>query len=499
MDAFAIISILLVIWLARTLLPPRSHKGIETVGRSWKNALILDNPVSDLVEKGYRNIIKASQKPFLVRYWDKDYVILPLKYLIDVKHADKKHLSFNDSIPDVFFLNFWVGDLYQNDRMVYTVKKGLNPQLPEASDICLNEAAYAFEAEFGDCTEIKRFNAIQTLTNATIRAVTPVIVGEELARDEEFLKAANTYFQGNFLTGVILLKLPLGIFRAILGSPIAYFQRRNLRKIVGIVSPVVLKRIREKAQRIQKPRRIDGIEWTLKLAEQDQTDTEQSTLICTELIQSLWAAGASPAAIITQMVFHVLADPSYLEPMRKEVEDAVAKHGWSEKIINDLPLQDSFIREVNRFYPIFTLNCTRTVIHKPFKFCDGFTLPAGTRFAFPAGPSQLDPDHCDNPDQFDGFRFAKLTKAESRADDKVNTWAASHVGPANLTFGFGNHVCPGRFFAVRIMKIIFSKLIYEYDISWDRTEPGQPSVFKIEGLSTPNHLQAIFLEKRVLP
>ena len=57
--------------------------------------------------------------------------------------------------------------------------------------------------------------------------------------------------------------------------------------------------------------------------------------------------------IITQMLFHILNDPSYLELLRREAEDAIAKHGWSEKIINSLPLQDSFIREINRMYPIF--------------------------------------------------------------------------------------------------------------------------------------------------
>ena len=83
--------------------------------------------------------------------------------------ATVSKIPVEEADHQVFFLNFWVGDLYQNDRMVYTVKKGLNPQLrmkllstleryqadghiAEASDICLNEAAYAFEAEFGDCT-----------------------------------------------------------------------------------------------------------------------------------------------------------------------------------------------------------------------------------------------------------------------------------------------------------------------------------------------------------
>lgn len=245
----------------------------------------------------------------------------------------------------------------------------------EASDLCLSEAAYAFEADIGDCAgsllhiyirfesssltsaEKKQFNAIEVLTSVTIRVVACVIVGEELARDEEFLKAAGTYFQGNFLTGVILLKLPLAIFRNVLGGSIAYFQRQKLRKLISMVSPIIEKRIQQKAQGVEKSERIDGIEWTLKLSEEYPFASNESGPvwgISKELIQNLWAAGASPAAIITQMLFHILADPSYLEPMRKEVEDAVAKHGWSERIINDLPLQDSFIREVNRFYPIFT-------------------------------------------------------------------------------------------------------------------------------------------------
>ena len=250
-----------------------------------------------------------------------------------------------------------------------------NGRAAEASDLCLSEAAYAFEADIGDCAgslppryvlfesssltnvEKKQFNAVEVLTSVTIRVVACVIVGEELARDEEFLKVAKTYFKSNFLAGVILLKLPLGIFRNVLGGPIAYVQRQKLRKLISLVSPVIEKRMQEKAQGVEKSERMDGIEWTLKLSEEYPFESNESGPvwgISKELIQNLWAGGSSPAAVITQMLFHILEDPSYLEPMRKEVEAAVAKHGWSERIINDLPLQDSFIREVNRFYPIFT-------------------------------------------------------------------------------------------------------------------------------------------------
>lgn len=71
-------------------------------------------------------------------------------------------------------------------------------------------------------------------------------------------------------------------------------------------------------------------------------------------------------------------------------------------------------------------------MRKPFKFSDGLTLPVGSRIGFPAASSHRDPDHFENPLQFDGFRFAKLTKADARTEDNVNNWVASHVGSTNL-------------------------------------------------------------------
>ncbi|MCJ1380212.1 hypothetical protein MMC17_003315 [Xylographa soralifera] len=349
-------------------------------------------------------------------------------------------------------------------------------------------------------TEPTSFPAVTLFSNLTMRTVSRVIMGEELCRNKDFLKVSQAYFQGNFLTGVILLKLPLGVLRSVFAWPIAFVQRRKLRQLIGIISPVVKKRMQEQALSTRTPR-VDAIEWTIKQLNEHPISPNGSKplwRISSELIQNLWASGASPGAIITQMLFHILEDINYLEPLRQEAEHAIAKHGWSEKIINDLPLQDSFIREVNRLHPVFTLNCTRTIMREPFEFSDGLKLPVGTRIGFPAGPSQQDPDHFENPLQFDGFRFVKLTQADVRTEDKVNRWVASHVGATNLIFGYGNHVCPGRFFAIRLIKIVFTKLITEYDISWDRTQPGQPPRFKMEGLSTPNPSQRVFLKRRML-
>jgi hypothetical protein len=45
--------------------------------------------------------MRISDMPFVVRWWAKDYVILPAKYLVDLKGADWSHLNFFQNISDV--------------------------------------------------------------------------------------------------------------------------------------------------------------------------------------------------------------------------------------------------------------------------------------------------------------------------------------------------------------------------------------------------------------
>jgi cytochrome P450 len=62
-------------------------------------------------------------------------------------------------------------------------------------------------------------------------------------------------------------------------------------------------------------------------------------------------------------------------------------------------------------------------------------------------------------------------------------------------FGYGNHACPGRFMGIRIIKIILSRMLVEFDISWGRTN-GEPPRFIMEGLSVPSPTQTVTFERR---
>jgi cytochrome P450 len=114
---------------------------------------------------------------------------------------------------------------------------------------------------------------------------------------------------------------------------------------------------------------------------------------------------------------------------------------------------------------------------------------------------QTDSDNYDSPEKFDGFRFYKKTQAEttdrSAAADSSQRWSSTAMSTTNLAWGYGNHVCPGRFFAVRAIKIILTKLLLEYEFGWDRpVSAGRPKCVNVEGQFVPNLSQKVWIKSR---
>jgi len=74
---------------------------------------------------------------------------------------------------------------------------------------------------------------------------------------------------------------------------------------------------------------------------------------------------------------------------------------------------------------------------RPFTFSNGVTVPAGTLVAIPASAAHEDERNFLNPQEFDGFRFAKLR--ESGGDDAVGRYRTVSASSEQLAFGLGKH------------------------------------------------------------
>ncbi len=69
-------------------------------------------------------------------------------------------------------------------------------------------------------------------------------------------------------------------------------------------------------------------------------------------------------------------------------------------------------------------------------------------------------------DNFDAFRFYKLrqkAKDEGAIEGAAQNQFVS-VSTHSLTFGYGRHACPGRFFAANEIKMIMANALLKYDI-----------------------------------
>ena len=157
------------------------------------------------------------------------------------------------------------------------------------------------------------------------------------------------------------------------------------------------------------------------------------------------------------MVYRLLANPEYIEPLRQEVDAVVREEGWTKAGIDKMHKIDSFLRETQRidnftarsldvfpsqvrkvdstlcFFPVAVNRCAI----RPFTFSNGVTVPAGTFVSVPANATHRDERIYSNPDEFDGFRFVKL--CESEGDTTTSRYQAVSSSTEHLPFGLGRH------------------------------------------------------------
>lgn len=102
---------------------------------------------------------------------------------------------------------------------------------------------------------------------------------------------------------------------------------------------------------------------------------------------------------------------------------------------------------------------------KPITLSNGQVVPAGVMIEIPTVSINSDAAVFPDADQFDPLRFYKLRK-KARDEGSVEAAALNQfvsINQSSLTFGYGRHACPGRFFAAKEMKMIVAHALLKYD------------------------------------
>lgn len=158
--------------------------------------------------------------------------------------------------------------------------------------------------------------------------------------------------------------------------------------------------------------------------------------------------------------------------LREEARDSRARWAetWNRARLNQMPRLDSALRESLRLWGLVPKAMSRKVIHPT-----GTTLPTGQHL--PQGATVClsgwglhhDEGVYPQPFEFVHDRFMRSPESEDKTD--VAQAAAAETDGHFASWGIGKHACPGRYFAVDLIKIIMIHVLMDYEIELKGERP----------------------------
>ena len=322
-----------------------------------------------------------------------------------------------------------------------------------------------------------------------------VFMGEELCRDEEWIKASSEWIKEAFRLRDIIGAYPRWL-RPIIHwfMPSCWRLRGMLRRTQDVLNPHIHRREKVKADAAAEGRVIkynDCIEWFAKEYQGNYDPAiEQMTLTL--------VANHTTSDLTQQTMLDIAARPYLFEPLREEVVRVLGTEGLKKTSLYKLKLMDSVLKETQRMKPVMigkfqeqdsigtmadTIAATfRRLATDDVQLSNGYLIKKGTRIIF-ENTHMWDDKYHENPLEYDAYRWLKLREDPTREHlaHLVST-STQHMG-----FGHGKHSCPGRFFAANEIKIGLCHLLLKYD--WkllDNAEAPKPLFYGMAILPDPD-------------
>ncbi|CAN8104232.1 unnamed protein product [Discula destructiva] len=209
----------------------------------------------------------------------------------------------------------------------------------------------------------------------------------------------------------------------------------------------------------------DMLAWMMaKQADWKQTDDD----LAGSLVQLGVATTHNTSMHVAQTLYQLAVRPSLVNELRDEARRVVNQFDGqlSPVALHELKLLDSVMKEAQRLNPTTPSHFHRYV-GKDITLKDGTFIPAGITVEAIFAPMLFDSTLFPDPHTFDPYRFLKLRRGEIPDPNNYGNkeqYTFSHATKENLAWGYGSHVCPGRYFANNELKLILARMILRYDI-----------------------------------
>ncbi|KAG8156340.1 hypothetical protein KVR01_013792 [Diaporthe batatas] len=438
-----------------------------------------------IISSGYQ---KFKGSPFIVRRFDTDYNILPMQYLEEVRLISPSILSGRIATSqnmlykwtDLHFLN-------RSDLHVQVMKRKLAPELSKFLKIASQELDYGWDLDVPQPEDWAEVDVQQISRLLVARMSARIFLGLPACRDPEWIKVSLDYTMDAFTTAFVLRMFPTWvrpIVAAVLPSRIRLKQYRNKAEEVMAArmrKHVDSRREQDHCELVEDEADETLVDWMLDNGTQEETTlAEMANRQCVMTLASIHTTSTNTATFLFELCEHPEWFPVILEEI-EQVKEQMGDHEidyrrWHTK----LEKMDSFLLECFRLHPPILLNPQRVAL-SAYTLKDGTQIPKGARIAFTSSEHQMDPMVTPDPLTFDPMRSYR--KRYSSVDQLDRHQAVITDMDSNLTFGYGNQACPGRFLGVAEIKMLLARLLTEFEFkypegkSMPRTMSADENVF----------------------
>ncbi|GIC94709.1 cytochrome P450 [Aspergillus udagawae] len=415
---------------------------------------------------------------FRIARVDTDILAIPTRFVDELHSKPDEQLSAIKAHMKNLLGRYSTIDILDEGILhTYVLQTELTPRLGNLIHIVKSELDFALARELPSNLTVDDWTPVciyDVILRIVARISARIFVGLPTCRNEEWLNLSIHFTGDVFLTMAILRRFPRWMRPLIAPIIPRYWAiRRGLGTADRVIGSLVRERRAQQAENPGDEKPADLLQWMMDKA--SPSDGRPEKLAHRQLILSL-AAIHTTTASATQAVYDLCVYGNYVEPLRREVLQAVAEDGgeYRKTTLTKMWDLDSFIKEVQRLNPPALLSFQRIVM-RDLTLSDGTILPRGTHLAVPAADITKEAEY--DP-EFDGYRYSRRRRAHP-AEAHRHQFATTDQ--TSLHFGHGKYACPGRFFAANEIKMILAHLLvgYEFRLPDGKCRPGNTMIDEV--------------------
>ncbi|KAF1983467.1 cytochrome P450 [Aulographum hederae CBS 113979] len=434
-------------------------------------------------------------------------VILPMKYLDEVRnHPDLslKGISMTDfhtHLPGFDVLK--KSDRY--DIVEEVVRGKITRSLAQITKPVNEENTIVIDELFPQFTEWRETKFAYAAQRMAAQVSSRIFLGAPLCRNKEWLDIS-VNFTVHFFGAAVLMRMFPKLLRPVMNwiLPPCYQLRRSVRTGTRLINEEMARKraLAASSSATTDKKSLDALQWMEDIAAGRPYDYGAGQLLLS------FVSIHTTSMTLMQLLYDVVDNLEYIPRIRQEIIDVVREDGgWEKSTLSKLKLLDSCMKESQRLslltvrklkpfpypcppsapslskkrmrplspkpnpetdYHVFVHPVPMTrITTRPITLSDGTFLPSHTRIGMSASHMHS-PTHFPHPTTFIGDRFLHLRSQPG----KESLYSFASPSPDHVGFGYGQHACPGRFFAGNEIKLMFAHLVMKYE--WRFGEGGRP-------------------------